>query len=803
MKFTLSWLKEHLDTNATLEEIATTLTNIGLEVDETEDRSQELKSFNTVLVEKCEKHSESDHLNICTVKTHDNQTLQIICGAPNAKTGMKAILAPVGSILPNNLKITKAKIRGIESNGMLCSDKELGISEETDGIIELDPKTKLGTNIADIYNLNDPLIEIDITPNKGDCLGVYGIARDLAAAGLGTLKELHIPNIKSTVSSPIRLETNDENCPCFGFRYIKNVKNCESPEWLKNKLISIGLTPISALVDITNYVLFDINKSLHCYDADKIKGHLNVRSAKDKERFTALDENTHILSKGMTVIADDTEALCLGGIMGGLNSGASMQTKNIILESAIFNPINTAKTSKLTGLASDSSYRFERGVDSKSIEISLNIATKLILDICGGETSEIIKQCKLDKTPKIIKFNIKKIKTLLGVEIPRKNIIKILKDLGFEIQENTDDLNILNTTVPTWRNDVNISEDIVEEVGRIYGYNNLPDVKILNEKKGINLQNLKNKSFYDKLWQAKLYLASQGMDEVISYAFMKKELAKEFAPFNQRLEVKNPMSTELSYMRPSLIPNLLTILQRNKDRGSENLCLFEKGRVFIGQKPEDQKRVLAGVRSGKNSNKDIHNSSREYDVFDIKKDLLSCLEIFGIASEALEITREAPDYYHPQKSGAIKLGKHYLACFGEIHPAKIKVFNLKNRVNAFELFLDEIPSKENPKQITAKKKFEVSGFQAVERDFAFILDKQTLIGKVLKAVKNTNKELIQDINLFDIYEGDNIDKNKKSIAFRVILQPKDKTLLGQDIELISNKIIQKITEKFNGVLRDQ
>lgn len=787
-----------------MDELYLTLNNIGLEVEDIIDRSEGLGVFKSVLVEECEKHPNSDHLHVCKVKTHEGNVLQIVCGAPNVKKGMKSILAPVGSVIPDGeMKIKKAKIRGVESEGMLCSGKELGLDNNPTGIIELDKKVKLGKSVVEIFGLNDPLIDISITPNRGDCLGVYGVARDLAAAGLGKLKKLYVPEIKATVPCPVKLDVTDKNCTCFGIRYIKGVKNCESPDWMKQKLISIGLTPKSALVDITNYVMFCINKPLHCYDASKISGNMVIRTAEEGEKFVALDDKEYELTDKMTVIADEKEVLCLGGIIGGLSSASTMETTDVILESALFDSVNTRRSGKGLGIETDSRFRFERKVDPEDLDRSLNIAAHLIMDICGGECSEIVKVCTCEEKcnfKRTLNYELSRTKKLLGIEIPRMEIIEILKNLGFEVKENSKDLNILHLTIPTWRNDVGIQEDIVEEIIRIYGYNKLAPAKISSKKIGENIGNIQNKEFYSKLWQMRVLLASKGMDEIISWSFLNENIAKEFAPINDKLRLLNPISLEMAYMRPSLIPNMMTILKKNEDRGFDNLGLFEKGRIFVSNEPEAQKRVIAGVRYGQNTEKDVHGSSRKFDVFDVKSDLYDCLKIFGIKENKVTLSNDVPDYYHPGKSGAIKLGETYIGCFGEIHPLKTKLFDLKGRVYAFELFLDNLPQKVKKKGVR-RKVFSVNDLQISKRDFAFWVDKDVEVGKILDFVKDMNRETIKSIHLFDIYEGK--DDDKKSVAFSITIQPQDKTMTGDEIEAICQDVIKGVEKGFDGELRKE
>ncbi len=816
MKFTLKWLKEYLDTEATACEVCDKLDQIGLEIEEVIDNGEALKEFRCVYVEDIENHPDSDHLHICKVRKKDGELLQIVCGAPNAKKGMKAVLAPVGITMPSgDFKISKSKIRGVESCGMLCSEKELGLGENHDGIIELDEKCEIGKSIAEIKGLDDITIDINITPNRGDCLGVYGIARDLSAAGLGKLKEFKNYEIEAKVPSPIKVEIQDENCPEFIFRYIKGVKNCESPNWIKEKLKAVGINPKSALVDITNYVMLVLNRPLHCYDADKISGNIVVKKSEGGEKFLALDKNEYILSKGSTLISDTSNnILGLGGVIGGNSSASSMDTKNVVLECAIFDPISIATTARGLGINTDAKFRFERGVDCKSSELALNYAAYLILTICGGESSEIIRAnpCSNDHvcpsglskiySDRVIKFDISNVELILGLRIERQEIIDILEKLGYGVKEDTSNLNMLILTIPSWRNDVTIKENVVEDIIRIYNYDNLKEIKIGNEKVGENSSNIANKIFHDKLWKVTSLMASKGMVEVVSWSFMNEDLAGEFSSISDKLRLQNPINSELSYMRPTIIPNLMTIAKYNQDRSIESACLFEKGKVFIDQTPGGQRNVMAGIRTGLTCEKDIFDTSRPYDIYDVKKDLFNILKIFGISGDSLTITNDVPDYYHPARSGAIKMGNAFLGVFGEIHPLKSNKVGLKHRVNAFELYIDSLPKLKEQKT-TQKKKYVLNDLQPIYRDFAFIVDCGLEAGKIIETVKKTNKDLIKDVHIFDIYQGKNMEEGKKSIAFSVRIQPVNKSLTGDEIDMIANKIIKEITEKFDGVLRDK
>lgn len=800
MKFTLSWLKDYLKTETSVEAIVANLNKIGLEVEEVVDNSQILKDFNCVKIEECINHPDSDHLHVCSVRYSNNEEpITVVCGAPNARTGLKTVLAPVGSNLPNGINIKKTKIRGIESNGMLCSMKELGIGEEYDGIIELDEDTKIGENVADIFNLNDQLFDISITPNRGDALSVYGIARDLSVVGIGELKELETIESERSFDSEKHLLVEDKNCHYYSFRQIKNIKNCESPNWLKNKLSSIGINPKNAIVDITNYTMFTFGQPLHGYDLDKIKGDIYVRSASGKETFVDLFEKEYNLNGGETIICDAEKILCLGGIVGGFNSGTELDTKNVLLEAANFDPINTAKN---LGIDSDSKYRFERGIDSEMTYFVINFATKLILEICGGEVSNLVEffdgDYKKSKT-RNLELDLEKIYALTGLEIEESEILRILTKLGYEIIERND--KVLNLLIPSWKNNIIVYQDIIDDFVRIYGYdrlnnNDFTDSKYY-EKDGNNFV----KCLKNKLYQVRKKLAENKMTELLTYAFINKEDCSFFAKTNDNLEVINPIISELSYMRQSLIPNILNIVKKNNDRGFENLSLFEIGRIFNSNKPTDENSIVAGVRYGKNKEKDIYENVRDFDIFDVKKDIFDILSIFGINGAKMSITKDIPNYYHPNRSGAIVMGKTILGYFGELHPSINKHFDLKNRINIFEFFVDNLPKKSilDNRNVSG---FKVNNLQPVERDFAFILDKNIEIGVLIKDVQNTNKELIKDIKLFDIYYDEKI-QDKKSIAFKVILQPIEKTLAKEDIDAISKIIIETVETKYKAELRDK
>ena len=785
MKLTLSWLKEYLDTNASLDEICNKLTNIGLEVESVEDKSKSLSFFSVAQIIEANPHPESNKLKICKVDVGNKEFLQIICGAANARGGIKVIYAPIDSIIPaNGMKIKKSAIRGVESHGMLCSADELKLGTDSEGIVEIDNNVAVGTKITNLYGLNDAIIEINVTPNRGDCLGVYGIARDLSATGIGNLKSPVIKRINSTFKSTISAKTQDKNCPYFSGRYIKNITNQTSPKWLKEKLEAIGLNSISAVVDITNYVLYSLNQPLHAYDADKIEGNITIRNAQG-ENFKSLKDIDYKLQDNELIITDDKKVLCLAGVIGGSISSCSLETKNIFLEAAFFEANSIAKTGRKLNILSDSRYRFERGIDLASIQNGLDMATNLILEICGGEASDIIETGTNKAEIRKINFDFNKIKKILGTEIAHDQIIKILSDLGFKINGN-------EIIIPSFRNDVALEEDLVEEVIRIYGYDKIKSQALPN----LGFNTIKENNNFNLITST---LCNSGMDEIVSFSFINSKIAEIFADKKEELFIKNPISSDMSYMRPSLLPGLIAAIRKNQLRGIENIALFEIGKVFLGLNPDQQKNIISGIRVGKNKDRNLYHDERDFDVLDVKKDFFNCLEIFGINSKSLQIENNAPSHYHPHRCATFKLGKNIIGFIGELHPIINKKMDVLGRINAFEIFTDNLP---NNKKSNNKKAFIVSDLQIVKRDFAFILDEKINVIDLIKLVEGAEKELISKVNIFDIYRGNKISEGKKSVAFGIEIQPKIKTLTTEEIDQISNKIINLISSNLGGILRD-
>lgn len=786
MKLSLGWLKEYLTTSASLDEICTALTNIGLEVESCEDKAKTLAAFEVAKIIEATPHENSSKLQICKVETAaSKELLQIICGAKNARSGLKVAYAPIGSVIPTNqMVIKKAKIAGVESNGMLCSARELGIGNEDEGIIEIDEKWPIGTKITEVFSLNDAVIEINVTPNRGDCLGIYGIARDLAAKGIGQLKNPEISEISSQTSFPFAIKNDAEKfCSYAVFRYFENVKNCESPAWLKNKLETIGVKSISAIVDITNYVMFALNRPMHAYDASKINSSLNIRLAKNEEKFVSLKNEEFILNDKTLVIADEKNIAGIAGIIGSSHSSCNLETSKILLEAAFFDAATIASTGRKLNLQTDARYRFERGVDDKTCDSGIALATKLILEICGGNVSEIKILGKKSENKKIT-FDLNKIQKLIGIEIAPNKAKEILSNLGFVIKEESPTNFIVE--IPSHRHDIFAAEDLVEEVIRIFGYDKITKIK-LEVSNSNNSTNILNKT--------RSLLAVKGMIETINWSFCDANLVDYFDKKNEKLILQNPISIELNHMRPNLLIGLIQSCQKNSLRNFSNLSLFEIGNVFL----EKEKFMIVGVRTGKNKEQNHYHDERDFDIFDVKKDFFDIIELFGLKAESLQINiGDAPKYYHPHRFASLKLGKNLVGYFGEIHPEIIKKFDLKNRINAFEIFVDTLP---NQQKSISRKAFMANDLQMIERDFAFLVNKTQTINDICKTIANCDKILIKEVNIFDIYQGKNIDEDKKSVALRVLIQPIEKTLTSEEIENLSKKIIAEVEKNHQAVLR--
>ena len=801
MKITYDWLKDHLKTSHTEEKLLEQLTNVGLEVESVESISEGQDLFKVAKILKTEKHPDADRLKVCDVDVGEKEIKKVVCGAPNAREGLLTIYAPPGAVIPKSgLKLVVAKIRGVTSYGMLCSESELNLSDESEGITEL-PASKYAKKIGKNYfeKPSSNLIDLSITPNRPDCLGVRGIARDLAASGFGKLKDTKLKKLKSTSKRKIKITLKKEKnqaCSVFGSCLITNVKNTESPEWLKQKLISIGQKPISAIVDITNYMMFDNNRPLHVFDADKIEKELIVRNSKKGEKFDALDNKIYELDENMCVISDNKGPLALGGIMGGIRSGTQMDTKNVLIESAYFNPTVTRKTAKKLNIDSDAKFRFERGIDPLSIEEGLIRSANLIQEICGGEIGKVeIQKNQSFKTTEI-NFDQKIFEKIMGLKISSSEVTSILNDLGFKIKKNK---KLLKLQVPSWRPDILQPIDVVEELARIKGYDKIKTI----EPEKVRLKPTLNKT--QKLFHfLQRAVASKGYYEVVTWSFTDAKFNNLFKGENEEIKIVNPISSDLGVLRNSIYSNLTMYLNKNIDRGYKDISLFEIGPVFTGKNPGDQITVVCGISTGKKSRLSWIEKERDIDVFDIKRDVIQTLSEAGYNPEKFAIDDKTPNYYHPGKSGRLFLnaGKENVAAyFGELHPSIIKSIDMKTNVLVgFEIFLENL---KQPKKTLndQKSKYSVSDFQKSERDFAFIIDKKVDAQDLIKIISNVDKKLIQAVKIFDLYEGDNIPPDKKSIALNVTIQSDEKTLKDKDLEDLNNLIIKSVEEKTGAKIR--
>ncbi len=801
MKFTVDWLKNHLDTKFNNNQIIDKLTNIGLEVESFESSTSELDTFIVAKIINAKTHPNADRLKLCDIDIGSDKTIEVVCGAPNAKNGLLTVYAPPGSIIPKNqMKLSVSKIRGVTSYGMLCSESELLLSNESDGIIEL-KNNKYVNKIGEKYfkNTSEKVIDLSITPNRPDCLGVRGIARDLSAAGAGKLKINKKSNLKYRGNQNINVTIKKEKaqgCTIFGSCLIKGVTNKESPKWLKDKIKSLGQKPISAIVDITNYVMFDLNRPLHAYDADKIDNEIIVRSSSKGESFEALDNKKYILENDMCVISDRSGVLGLGGIIGGTRSGTEYSTKNILLESAYFLPRSIRKTSKQLNINTDAKFRFERGIDPLSIEEGLIKASELIKQICGGEISNLdVKKIENYKKT-IINFDPFLFEKTTGFDVENKELIKILEKLGFDVSKNK---KILKLVVPSWRPDITQSIDIVEEIVRIKGYEHI------NTSEPIKTRLKPTLNYYQKLFHfLQRSVASKGYLETVTWSFTDSKINQLFKENDQEIPIVNPISSDLNVLRNSIFPNLLFYLKKNLDRGFKDISLFEIGPAFKGKNPGDQLTMIGAVRAGKVSRLSWNDKERIVDTFDVKKDVIQSLCEAGIDKDDIVIDDKTPSYYHPGKSGGVyqnKNEKNALAYFGEIHPNIIKKLDIKTEsLVIFEICLDYIKeSKQKIKDLKSEYKF--SDFQKSERDFAFIINKNFKSQELVNIIKSVDNKLIKSVRVFDVFEGENIPDGKKSIAVNVTIQSEEKTLNENDLENINKLIISSIESKSGAKIR--
>ena len=801
MKFTLSWLKQHLDTDEPVEALADKLTMIGLEVEHIEDKAKALAPFTIAKVISAEQHPNADRLRVCMVDTGNGAApVQVVCGAPNARAGLVSVFSAPGTFIPGkNITLGVGTIRGVESRGMLCSAAELQISEDHDGIMELPADAPVGAGYAQWAGLGDPVLEINLTPNRQDCTGVHGIARDLFAADMGKFKDPAIKPVKGEFPCPVQVTVDDAAlCPGFALRLVRGVKNGPSPEWLQQRLISIGLRPINALVDITNFMTYDRARPLHVFDASKVKGDLTVRRARDGESLLALDGRIYPLDSGVCVIADDAGVESLAGIMGGEASGCSEATTDVLIESALWNEINIAQTGRKLSINSDARYRFERGIDPAFMVPGLEMATRLVMEMCGGTPSENVVVGKTFADDRVIDFPLTEVKRLAGIDVPLPQVKMILSHLGFMMAGPGP---VVKIAVPSWRSDVHGKADIVEEIVRIVGVDKVPMTPF---ERGDDARKPILTAIQLRTRRAKRALAARGMVEAVTWSFISKPNAELFGGGKPELALANPIAADLSDMRPSLLPGLVAAAQANADRGFPDVALFEVGQVFRGDRPEDQFVAASGVRHGYASSKGMGrhwSGSATSDALDGKADAFAVLSAAGAPMQALQVVPGGPNWLHPGRSGTIQIGpQNVLGYFGELHPRALEILRADGPIIAFEVILDRIPAaKQRPTR--ARPVLELSAFQPVSRDFAFIVERGVRAGDIVRAAQGVDKKLITDVGVFDVYEGKGIDDGKKSVAIAVTMQPREKTMTDQEIDAVGAKIVTEVNRKTGGVLR--
>jgi phenylalanyl-tRNA synthetase beta chain len=801
VKFTLSWLKEHLDTDEPVEKLADKLTMIGLEVEHIEDKAKALKPFTIAKVISAEQHPNADRLRVCMVDPGNGAApVQVVCGAPNARTGLVSVFSPPGTFIPGkNITLSVGTIRGVESRGMLCSAAELEISDDHDGIMELPADAPIGVGYAEWAGLGDPMFEINLTPNRQDCTGVHGIARDLSAADMGKFRDPGIKPVKGEFPCPVKVTVEDSDlCPGFALRLVRGVKNGPSPKWLQQRLTSIGLRPINALVDITNFMTYDRARPLHVFDARKVRGNLTVRRARDGETLLALDGRTYTLDPGVCVIADDHAVESLAGIMGGEASGCDENTTDVLIESALWNEINIAQSGRKLGINSDARYRFERGVDPAFMVPGLELATRLVMEICGGMPSENVVVGKAFGDDQVIEFPLSEVKRLAGIDVPMVEMRRILTHLGFMMAGSGP---VVKIAIPSWRSDVTGKADIVEEIVRIVGVDKVPMTPF---ERGEEPRKAVLTPIQLRTRRAKRALAARGMVEAVTWSFISRQATELFGGGASELALANPIASDLSDMRPSLLPGLIAAAQANGDRGFPDAALFEVGQIFKGDKPEDQLTAASGVRHGFASSLGAGrhwSGSKTADALDAKADALAVLAAAGAPIQALQIVPGGPSWLHPGRSGTIQIGpQNVLGYFGELHPRTLEQLGADGPLMAFEVILERIPAAKQ-KPTRAKPVLELSAFQPVSRDFAFIVDRNVRAGDIVRAAQGVDNKLITDVTVFDVYEGKGIDESKKSIAIAVTMQPREKTMTDQEIDAIGARIVTEVTKKTGGVLR--
>ena len=802
MKFTFGWLRDHLDTERPLGDIVDTLSMIGLEVEGVEDRAGGLAGFRVAEVVSARQHPDADRLRVCMVDCGDGEPVQVVCGAPNAHAGMKGVFAAAGSRIPGSgMTLKKSRIRGQESNGMLLSEREMGLSDEHEGIVELPADAVVGAAAADAMGLSDPVIEVGLTPNRPDCAGVRGIARDLAAAGLGELRPLSAPDVAGDFAPPVRWrrdlpEDAGDACPLVVGRYFRDVSNGPSPRWLQERLRAIGLRPISALVDITNYVSFDLARPLHVFDADRLSGDLVMRLARDGETLEGLDGGVHALDGGMTVIADDNGPAAIGGIMGGAPSGVEDGTRNVFLEVALFDPVRTARTGRSLDILSDARYRFERGVDPESARWGVQVATRLILEHCGGKASHLTEAGEMPEWRRELRLRKSRVRGLGGLDVAGEEQAAILSTLGFSP---VDEGETIRVEPPSWRPDIDGEADLVEEVLRIRGYDDIPAEPFAAPQ-----------TVPPPAWPAarrresmvRRTLAARGMAEAVTFSFMKRGTAELFGFADEALRIDNPISADLDVMRPSILPNLLAAVVRNANHGHRDLALFEVGPEYVDDSEAGQAAVAAGIRAGLQAPRHWSGPAREADLWDAKADALAALGAAGAPAGNLQTGREAPGWFHPGRSGTLRLGRDVLAVFGDLHPRVLGALDLEGAAVGFAVYLDRVPAARGRRKATAARpRPELSPFQPIRRDFAFVVDAPVAAEDIVRAAAGADRALIADVGVFDVYEHESLGADRKSVAITVTLQPVEKTPTDAEIDAVAARVADAVAKRTGGVLR--
>jgi phenylalanyl-tRNA synthetase beta chain len=793
MKTTLSWLKTHLETDATVGEIVERLVMLGHDVDGVEDPAKALSGFKVARVVSAVQHPNADRLRVCVVDAGDGE-VQVVCGAPNARAGMKGVFGAAGVTVPRNgMLLAESTIRGVASRGMMMSAYELALSDDHEGIIDLPEDAPVGTPYTEYAGLGDPVIDIKVTPNRADCLGVRGIARDLAAAGVGTMIPLDETPVPGKFTSPIGITLTDlKACPLFLGRHVRGLKNGPSPDWLKRRLESIGLRPISALVDITNFLTFDLNRPLHVFDAGKVKGDLVVRFAKPGEKLPALNGREYTLDPEITAIADDNGVQSLGGVMGGEPTGCTEATTEVFIEAALFDPVRTAATGRRLEIVSDARYRFERGIDPEFTAPGLEIATRLVLELCGGEASEVVVAGAVPEWRRHYALRPHRVASLGGLDMSPKRSLTILDQLGFAVEHHGSDLQVMP---PPWRGDIVGEADLVEEILRIKGYDEIAPVPLPRETV------ISRAAIDPRRRRAELVrrtLAARGLTEAVTYSFISTAAAARFGGGQPALHLVNPISADLDQMRPSVLPNLLDALRRNADRGFPDSALYEVGPLYRDDTPEGQANVAGGLRAGRLGPRDWRAKPGEPDLYTAKEDALAALAAAGAPIDNIQVSGDPPVWFHPGRSGVLRLGPTVLGHFGELHPQLLDAFGAKGPIAAFEVFIEAVPL---PRAVRARPPLKLSVFQPVERDFAFIVDRDVPAETLLRAARGVDRKLVTDIRLFDVYEGKGLPDGKKSLAIAVTLQPQDATLTDAEIEAFSSRLVAAVEKATGGTLR--